>query len=84
MRPNSPHLAITPDPSISHGGRFFGTSTIRESCFGVFYTFLFSPKLDPQHSVDSRTLLRRLLVYYHGILTTDNPTVRGVSLRKKI
>jgi hypothetical protein len=77
MRPNTPHVMVSPNHSISHGGRFYATSTIRESCYGVFHTFLYSP--NALHSSDSRIILRRMLVYYRSVLTSNNPSVRGMS-----
>ncbi|KAF9459884.1 hypothetical protein BDZ94DRAFT_985891 [Collybia nuda] len=76
LRPNTPFLAIMPEPSICHGGRFYAASTIRESCYGVFHTFLYNNTVDAQHSIDSRKLLRRMLAFCHSTLTSNDNIIR--------
>lgn len=65
MRPNTPHAVYTPDHAICHGGHFYATSTIQDTCFGAFHTFVSSSTItNTEHVLDSRCLLRRLLQFY--------------------
>lgn len=66
MRPNTPHYVVTPKAAICHGGHFYATSTIRETVFGVFHMFSLSKCItNTEHSLDSRFLLQRLIIYFH-------------------
>jgi hypothetical protein len=66
MRPNTPHFVVTPKAAICHGGHFYATSTIRDTVFGVFHMFSLSKAItNTEHTLDSRLLLQRLIVYFH-------------------
>lgn len=72
MRPNTPHLVVTPEAAICHGGHFYATSTIRQTCHGILHTFIASSLLtNTEHTTASRDLLRRLLAYYWKSFRTD-------------
>lgn len=40
MRPNTPHAVYTIEPSICLGGHFYAAATIRDTCIGIFQTFI--------------------------------------------
>lgn len=65
MRPNTPHLVVTPQASICHGSHFYASSTLRSTCHGILHTFIASSLLtNTEHTTASRELLRRLLGFY--------------------
>lgn len=69
MRPNTPHAVYTPDHAICHGGHFYATSTIQDTCFGAFHTFVSSSTItNTEHVLDSRRLLRRQLLLYSDVI----------------
>lgn len=81
MRPNTPHLVITPESSICYGGHFYASSTIRDSCHGLLHTFVASSLLtNTEHTAASRDLLRRMLTYYCKIFTSDYISSAGVGI----
>lgn len=69
MQPNTPHAVITPEPTICLGGHFYATSTIQQSIFGWYLTFLASSLTNADHLVASQEIFRRLLVLYFEYLT---------------
>lgn len=72
MRPNTPHLVVTTESSICHGGHFIATATLRQTCHGIFHTFIASSLLtNTEHTTASRDLLRRLLAYFLKAFQTD-------------
>lgn len=78
MRPNTAHAVYTPEHAICHGGHFYATSTIQDSCFGVFHTFVSSSTItNTEHDIDSRRLLRRLLLFYADTIKSDCNDTKG-------
>lgn len=72
MRPNTPHLVMTPESSICYGGHFYTCSTIRETCYGLLHTFVASSLItNTHHTAASRDILRRLLTYFWTVIRTD-------------
>lgn len=72
MRPNTPHLVITPESSICYGGHFYAVSTLRETCHGLLHTFVASTLItNTDHTTGSRDLLRRLLTYFWIAFRSD-------------
>lgn len=72
MRPNTPHLVVTPESSICHGGHFIATATLRQTCHGIFHTFIASSLLtNAEHTTASRDLLRRMGAYFWKAFQTD-------------
>jgi hypothetical protein len=72
MRPNTPHLVLTPKAAICHGGHFYASSTLRHTCHGVLHTFVACSLLtNTEHTTASRELLRRLLFYYCKAFLSD-------------
>lgn len=72
MRPNTPHLVLTPEASICHGGHFYASSTLRSTCHSILHTFVASTLLtNTEHTAASRELLRRLLCFYCKAFQSD-------------
>lgn len=67
LQPNTLRADITLSHMISHESRFYASSTLRETCYGVLETFVTndSPN-EATHMVASRDLLQRLLNRYHA------------------
>lgn len=66
MRPNTPHAVVTPDNSICHGGHFYATSTLRDTCYGIFHSFVSGTlTTNTDHCLHAMQLLARMVVYYH-------------------
>jgi len=70
MRPNTPHLVITPTHSICYRGHFYATSIIRDTCYRLFHMFIGSSVLmNMEHTKDSHILLWQILTMYHVLFT---------------
>jgi hypothetical protein len=66
MRPCRPHAVVTLDHSICQGGHVYTWSTIQDSVYGIFHTFVEGLYLtNSEHTWESRELLRRMVTYYH-------------------
>lgn len=86
MKPNTPHLVLTPQASICHGGHFYASSTLRSSCHGILHTFIACSLLtNTEHTTASRELLRRLLGFYSKAFFTDYVTIHptGKTINRK-
>lgn len=84
MKPNTPHLVVTPQSSICHGGHYYATSTIRQTCHGIMHTFVACSLLtNTEHTTASRELLRRILFFYFKAFRSnyvvDGPTGKTMS-----
>lgn len=67
MRPNTPHLVITPEHAICHGGHFYAMSTIRDTCFGIYHTFVGGTSLtNTEYSLHAQQMLTRMLFFIHN------------------
>lgn len=65
MRPNTPHVVFTADHSVCLGGHFYATSTLRDTCYGMFHTFIAGSLItNAQHSKHAFMLLARLLAFF--------------------
>lgn len=82
MKPNTPHLVITPESSICYGSHFYALSTtIHDSCHGLLHTFVASLLLtNTEHTTALRDLLCRTLAYYCKIFTSDYILSGGVGI----
>ena len=68
MKPNTLHCVFTLEPTICHGGHFFATSTIRDSCIGLYHSFMVPGIItNTEHELATRELLRRMAAYYHSL-----------------
>ena len=64
MRPNTPHLVVTPEHAICHGGHFYAMSTIRDTCFGIYHTFIGGALLtNTEYSLHAQQMLTRMLFF---------------------
>jgi hypothetical protein len=74
MGPNTLHYVVTPESAICHGGHAYATSTISQSIYGIFYTFVASSVVTKtEHTWASRLLLQRLVIYIHDhVVRTSN------------
>lgn len=66
LRPNTPHCVFTPEPTICYGGHFFATSTIMDTCYGIYNSFSHGQLTNTEHEAESRELLRRLVAWSHS------------------
>ena len=72
MRPNTFHCVFTLEPTIVHGGHFYATSTIRESCIASYHSFVLEKVIsNTSHQGASLELLRRLVTYFESVYTKD-------------
>jgi hypothetical protein len=81
MRPNTPHFVITTEHAICHGGHFYAMSTIRDTCFGIYHTFIGGGTLtNTEYSLHANQMLTRMLFFIHdnfvcqGYEVHDDPT----------
>jgi hypothetical protein len=75
MRPNTPHVVFTAEHSVCLGGHFYSTSTLRDTCYGMFHTFVAgSIVTNAQHTKHAFMLLSRLLAFFESyfLLSNDN------------
>ena len=72
MRPNTPHMVVTVDSAICHGGHFYATSTLVETNYGFFNSFLGSTLItNTQHTSDAQLMLRRMIAYFRQVYFKD-------------
>lgn len=65
MRPNTPHCVVTFESAICKGGHLYATSTIRDSCYGYWHSFVASTLLtNTEHTTEAQLLLQRLVDFY--------------------
>ena len=74
MRPNTPHVVFTAEHSVCMGGHFYATSTLRDTCYGMFHTFIAgSIVTNAQHTKQAFMLLSRMVAFFEShFLTTSN------------
>lgn len=65
MRPNTLHSVFTPTHSICHGGHFYATSTLADTCYGLLHTFLERDLTNCLPRDETRMVLGRLLVHIY-------------------
>lgn len=75
MRPNTPHVVFTAEHSVCIGGHFYATSTLRDTCYGMYHTFVAgSIVTNAQHTKHAFMLLSRLLAFFenHFLCSTNS------------
>jgi hypothetical protein len=78
MRPNTPHLVITPEHAICHGGHFYAMLTIRDTCFGIYHTFIGGSTLtNTEYSLHASQMLTRMLFFIHDSFVNQGCEVEG-------
>lgn len=81
MRPNTIHAVVTPEPSICRGGHFYAASTIQDTIYGIFHTFVSSTYVtNAVHKAASEKLLSRMLIYMYNHLIMPTDVDAGESL----
>ena len=74
MRPNTPHFVVTPESAICHGGHFYAMSTIQDTVFGIYHTFVAGRNItNTEHTEDACLLLQRLIIHIHNVLVKCSP-----------
>lgn len=65
MRPNTLHAVFTTKHSVSMGGRYISTSTLRDTCYGIFQSFVTrKPLTGDGHVREAFMLLARMVAFY--------------------
>jgi hypothetical protein len=73
MRPNTPHVVFTAEHSVCFGGHFYATSTLRDTCYGMFHTFVAgSIMTNAQHTKNAFMLLSRLIAFFESHFLGSN------------
>jgi hypothetical protein len=71
MRPGTVHAVITVESSICRGGHCYTTSTLKDTVYALFHTFVCSKYVtNTTHTEAADRLLTRLIHYYNYTLTT--------------
>jgi hypothetical protein len=73
-----PHWVLGTSKSICVGRHFYGASTIRSSVIGIVHTFLLSGAVTNADSLETRTLLYQLIVFWS--MRLDKTDVDGESI----
>jgi hypothetical protein len=67
MRPNTPHVVFTAEHSVCLGGHFYSTTTLKDTCYGMYHTFVAgSIVTNAQHTKEAFMLLSRLLAFFEN------------------
>jgi hypothetical protein len=79
MRPNTPYAVLTVQHSLSKGGYFYATSTMMDSLEGKMHSFILHKHISgPPHN-GSKTLIRRMISFYHMALVKGEVEPEGQS-----
>lgn len=65
MRPNTPHLVLGPQATISEGGHYYSTSTMQDSAISLIHSFVCSDLITNIAHHPSRMLLREMARFYY-------------------
>ncbi|KAL0574807.1 hypothetical protein V5O48_007164 [Marasmius crinis-equi] len=65
MPPGMYHFVYTLEPSICHGRHFFCSSTIRQTCWALFHSFVLGRTITNTDHTKNRTSLVRLIAFWH-------------------
>jgi len=80
VRPCRPYAVVTLDHSICEGGHIYTWSTIQDTVYGIFHTFVESQFVtNTEHTWESKELLRRIVTYYHLHFVEEKKSQRGES-----
>jgi hypothetical protein len=72
MRPNSLHAVFTTEHSVSMGGHYISTSTLRDTCYGIYQSFVTRKSLTGNGRVrEAFMLLARILAFYSTYLMSS-------------
>ncbi|KAG6905410.1 hypothetical protein DXG01_002892 [Tephrocybe rancida] len=74
MQPNTLHAVYTPADAVCHGGHFYPISTIRDSVYGLYHTFVASGLItNADHWQASQKMLMQILALIHHNLLLPVP-----------
>jgi hypothetical protein len=71
MKPNTPHMVVTPENAICLGNHFIAASSIRETCFGLIHTFVMRGLITNAENRAVWENLHRLLYYWQDAYITS-------------
>lgn len=73
MRPNTPHVVYTLEPSVALGGHFYARSTIRDTCFAIYHAFISGDTITNASLIStSRILIARISNLFEKVLVEEN------------
>ena len=84
MRPNTPHFIITMSPSICFGSHFYCSSTLRDSCFGIYHCFVRGKHVTDREHPEHHRLLLYLLAFICKTMEGDEDYVQLCKSRQSI
>ena len=65
MRPHTLRAVFTTEHSVCMGGRYISTSTLRDTCYGIFQSFITRKSLtDNGHAREAFMLMARIVAFY--------------------
>lgn len=64
MRPNTPHIVMTLESSITYGRHFYATSTMRATAVGIVHTFLLNSEITNTDHPACWKILQRMLLFW--------------------
>ena len=73
MHPNTPHAVLTPENTVCHGGHFYATSTIHDTCLGIYHGFVMHSKISNTWHDDAWRILHRMVIYYNQEMKDRSP-----------
>lgn len=79
MKPNTAHFVITTDHAICFGGHFLMTRAMQLTLQGLIHTFVLDRFLTNTSHEPSRSLLRRILLFYYQGLLLGEVSLQGMS-----
>ncbi|PPQ75956.1 hypothetical protein CVT26_005784 [Gymnopilus dilepis] len=65
MRPSTPHIVLTPEPTICQGGHFYSTPTLKDTIIGIVHSFVCNKLITNTIHDPARALLRRIAQFFH-------------------
>ncbi|KAG6835544.1 hypothetical protein H0H93_000336, partial [Arthromyces matolae] len=72
MRPGTLHAVVTPVPTTVRGRYFYSTSTLRQTCFGIYHDFVMGKFItNDGHPRTAHSLLSCILDFYAHTLMND-------------
>lgn len=72
MRPGTLHSVTTMTDSISVGGHFFSSPTIKYSVYSIFHTFVGASTITNVQTDSEQQMLLRIVLFWHQELAGKN------------
>jgi len=75
MRPNTLHVVFTAENSVCMGGHYFSTPTLRDTCYGMYHSFLVGRLLtNDEHNKHAFMFLARIVAFYKtSLMGSEDP-----------